>query len=112
MEVAKSKEGICISQRKYILDLRNETCKLACKPTGTHLEPNWKNKDGTEYLLDRGRYQWLAGKLIYLSLSRPDIAYVVSVVSQFMHAPTSKHLNVACHILIYLKGTPGKGLLF
>lgn len=45
LEVARSKEGIFISQRKYILDLLWETGKLGCKPTSTPIEPNWKNKE-------------------------------------------------------------------
>lgn len=49
MEVARSKEGIFISQRKYTLDLLKETGKLGCKPANTPLEPNWKyNEDGAE----------------------------------------------------------------
>ena len=54
----------------------------------------------------------LVGKLIYLSHTRPDIAYAVSIISQFMHSPTKRHLEAAYHILRYFKGTPGKGLLF
>lgn len=59
-----------------------------------------------------GRYQRLVGRLIYLSHTRPDIAYAVSVVNQFMHAPSEEHLHAVNRILRYLKGTPGKGLLF
>ena len=40
MEVAKSNEGICISQRIYTIDLLKEIGKLGCKPTSTPLEPN------------------------------------------------------------------------
>ena len=57
-------------------------------------------------------YQLLVGKLIYLSHTRPNITYAVGIVSQFMHSPTGRHLEAAYHILKYLKGTPGKGLLF
>jgi len=42
--------------------------------------------------MDKGRYQKLVGKLIYLSHSL-DIAYVVSVVSQFMHNPSEEHMD-------------------
>ena len=63
-------------------------------------------------LVDKGRYQRLVGKLIYLSHTRPDIAYVVSVVSQFMHNPRQPHMNDVERILRYLKSSPGKGLLF
>ena len=52
------------------------------------------------------------GKLIYLSHTRPDIAYVVSLVSQFMHDPSKDHLSVVMRILRYLKSSPGRGLMF
>jgi hypothetical protein len=52
------------------------------------------------------------GKLIYLSHTRPDIAYAVSVVSQFMHNPSEEHMNAVIRILRYLKSSPGKGLMF
>lgn len=82
IEVARSKQGIFVSQRKYILDLLQETGMLGCKASNTPIDPNQKlsnNNDGV--LVDTGRYQRLVGKLIYLSYTRPDIAYVVSVVS-------------------------------
>ena len=52
------------------------------------------------------------GKLIYLSHTWPDIAYAVSVVSQFMHCPSEDHMDAVMRILRYLKSSPGKGLMF
>ena len=52
------------------------------------------------------------GPLIYLSHTRPDISYVVGVVSQFMHEPRTVHLDAVYRILRYLKSAPGKGILF
>ena len=66
----------------------------------------------TESVKERERYQRLVGRLIYLSHTRPDIAFPVSVVSQFMHSPGSEHFDAVYRILRYLKRTPGKGLLF
>ena len=43
--------------------------------------------------MNKTRYQKLVGKLIYLSHTRPDIAFAVSLVSQFMHSPYEKHLG-------------------
>jgi hypothetical protein len=57
-------------------------------------------------------YQKLVGKLIYLSHTRPDIAYAVHFLSQFMHEPLNVHLQVALRLLRYLKNSPGKGILF
>ena len=63
-----------------------------------------------EPMIDKGLYQRLV--VIYLSHTRPNIAFVVSVVSQFMHDPRERHLQAVNQILQYLKGSPGKGLLF
>jgi len=52
------------------------------------------------------------GSLIYLSHTRFDIAYVVSIVSQFMHNPSEVHMEVALRVLRYLKSSPGRGILF
>ncbi|RDY13216.1 putative mitochondrial protein, partial [Mucuna pruriens] len=52
------------------------------------------------------------GKLIYLSHTRLDIAYVVSLVSQFMHDLRERHFQAVERIFQYLKASPRKGLLF
>jgi len=113
IEVARSVHGISMSQRKYVLNLLTETGMLACKPASTPMDINHKlGIFPNQVPTDIGRYQRLVGRLIYLSHTRPDIAYAVSVVSQFMHAPSEEHLQAVNRILRYLKGTPGKGLLF
>ena len=79
MEIARSKKGIVVSQRKNILDLLMETGMSGCKPADTPVEYNSKlgeNEKGTP--VDTTRYQKLVGKLIYLSHIRPDIAFAIS----------------------------------
>lgn len=84
-----------------------------CKPCATPIEVNHRLKEnGSDRLIDAGRFQRLVGRLIYLSLTRPNITYVVSVVSQFMHAPTQDHMKAAYKIFRYTKGCPGKGNLY
>ncbi|XP_020417928.1 uncharacterized protein LOC109948653 [Prunus persica] len=61
---------------------------------------------------NKEQYQRLVGRLIYLAHTRPDIAYAVSVVSQFMHSPCVSHRNAVDWILRYLKSAPEKGLTF
>ncbi|RVW43051.1 Retrovirus-related Pol polyprotein from transposon RE1 [Vitis vinifera] len=80
MEIARSKKGIAVSQRKYVLDLLNETGMLGCKPAETPMDTTVKleESDGSAPV-DKGRYQRLVGKLIYLSHTRPDIGFSVSV---------------------------------
>ena len=113
LEVAHSRHGIFISQHKYVLDLLSETGKLGCKPVETPIEQNHRLSEYVEdATVDRESYQKLVGKLIYFSHTRPDIAYAMGVVSQFMHNPKENHLRAVYRILQYLKGTPGKGILF
>ena len=112
MKNARSKKGISISQRKYTMDLLHEIGMLCCKPIETPIEQGGKGKlfDGDP--ISKGRYQRLVGKLIYLSHTRPDIAFAVSVVSQYMHSPCQRHFDVVYWILRYLKKNLGKGLFF
>ncbi|KAJ0683370.1 putative RNA-directed DNA polymerase [Helianthus annuus] len=58
------------------------------------------------------RYRQTVGALQYATLSRPDIAFAVNKVCQFMHAPTENHWAGVKRILCYLKGTVNLGLLF
>nr|KYP33440.1 Copia protein [Cajanus cajan] len=113
IEVAHSKKGIFISQQKYIIDLLKETGKTACKLASTPVDPNIKLGSAEEDVaVDKEMYQRLVGRLIYLSHTRPDIAFAMSLVIQFMHQPREAHLQVALRIVQYLKGTSERGILF
>ncbi|XP_042026885.1 uncharacterized mitochondrial protein AtMg00810-like [Salvia splendens] len=82
IKVLRSRHGIFLRQKKYVLDLLAETGLLECKPAETPMITNHglKIEEGVD-LADRERYQRLVGKLIYLSHTRPDITYAVGVVS-------------------------------
>lgn len=66
---------------------------LGCKPVVVLLTPIRLKGDPDDHLIDAGRYQGLVGRLTYLSLTRPDIAYTIGVVSQFIHALTVAHME-------------------
>ncbi|XP_015583366.2 secreted RxLR effector protein 161-like [Ricinus communis] len=84
-----------------------------CKAADTPIKPNVKLKTAAaNEVMDKERYQRLVRRLIYLAHTRPDIAFAVSVVSQFIHSPGPTHFEVVFKILRYLKRTLGKGLLF
>ncbi|KAK3035187.1 hypothetical protein RJ639_034575 [Escallonia herrerae] len=108
MEIARLRKGIEVSQRKYVLDLLKETDMSGCRPIETPIDSNQKLGDNKGDPVNTSRYQKLVGKLIYLSRTRPDIAFAVSLVSQFMHSPHEEHLEAVYRILRYLKSSPGK----
>ena len=113
IEVAQSKEGIVISQRKYALDILEETGMIDCRPIDSPIDPNQKlMAEQGEPFSDPERYRRLVGKLIYLTITRPDISFAVGVVSQFMQAPYIDHWNAVIRILRYIKKAPGQGLLY
>ena len=112
IEVSRSSKGIYLSQRKYVLDLLSETGMLGSRPACTPIEQNHRLANDSGEPVDRDQYQRLVGRLIYLSHTRPDIAFAVSVVSQFMHDPKTQHMNAVLRIIRYLKSCPGRGLLY
>ena len=113
LEIAKSSTGICVSQRKYVLDLLSDFGYLGCKAASTPMEANVKlSMDEGVDLPDVSLYRRLLGKLLYLTLTRPDISYAVGRLSQFISRPKLPHLHAAQRILRYLKGNPGMGLFF
>ena len=82
VEVMRSKHGIFLSQRKYTLDLLYETGKLGAKPCSSSMAPSVHLTREGELFEDLERYRRLVGKLNYLTVTRPNIAHLVSVVSQ------------------------------
>ncbi|XP_031101938.1 uncharacterized protein LOC116005841 [Ipomoea triloba] len=113
IEVAQSNQGIHVSQRKYVLDILEETGMTNCKPVDTPMDPNVKllPRQG-ELLSDPSKYRRLVGKLLYLTITRPYISLIVSVVSQFLQEPCQSHWDAAIRILRYVKRSPGTALLY
>ena len=91
VEVMRSKRGIFLSQRKYVLNLLSKTGKLATMPCQSPMAQSLHLTRDGKLFEDLERYRRLVGKLNYLTVTRPDIAYSVSVVSQYMSSPTVDH---------------------
>ncbi|CAA7015851.1 unnamed protein product [Microthlaspi erraticum] len=80
LEIARSRKGISICQRKYTLELLEETGMLACKPSSIPMDPSLKLAlDSDEPVLeDITPYRRLVGKMMYLTITRPHITYAVN----------------------------------
>ncbi len=61
---------------------------------------------------DTTMYRRIVGSLIYMTITRPDLSYVVGVVNQFMQTPQKPHLDVVKCILKYIKHTLKCGMFY
>ena len=86
---------------------------LGCKLAKTSMELQLKlSKCDGEVLKDVGQYRRLIGKLMYLTLSRPDITYAMHRLSQFLAKLRVPQMKAATRILQHIKGKPGQEVFF
>ncbi|XP_026450770.1 uncharacterized protein LOC113350882 [Papaver somniferum] len=112
LEVARSKQGFYIFQRKYALDIIIETGLLGAKPAEFPMETNHQLALAKGNVFDDvEKYRRLVGHLIYLSVTRPDLSYSLHILSQFMQQPRMEHWEAALRVVRYLKKSPGQGIL-
>lgn len=98
-----------MTQTKYIVDLLHRAKIENAKPTATHmLSSDTLTLRSGDKLINRTEYRTLVGALQYLGLIRPDIAFVVNRLSQFMHQPTNTHWKAVKSVLRYMAGTIDK----
>lgn len=105
LEVARSKSGIVLSQRKYAMDLLDDSSLLGCKPATVPMIPNSKFETSVTSLLpDPTCYRRLIGRLIYLSNTRPDPRFVVHKLSHYLASLHQSHYDISFDIFRYIKG--------
>ena len=95
-----------------MLDLLSKTEKLGVKLCSSLMVLGVHLTREDETFEDPERYRRLVGKLNCLTITRPDIAHSVSVVSQYISAPTVDHWIAVEQILCYLKGAPRRSILY
>ncbi|XP_019242117.1 PREDICTED: uncharacterized protein LOC109222191 [Nicotiana attenuata] len=81
-------------------------------PQGFQRQGDYKVRiNGDETLEDIGSYHKLIGKLLYLTITRPNLSFAVQVLSQFMQHPKQSHWDTALRVVRYVKGAPSLGIL-
>lgn len=113
VEILRNSTGLAMSQRKYALDLLKYADTLDLKPVATPMDPIVKlnDKDG-DLLPDPTIYRTIVGKLIYLTITRPDLSFAAQALSQFSHCPRTPHFAALQRVLRYIKLCPGQGIFF
>ena len=113
IEVQQSESGIFISQFKYASEVLKRfnmsNCKIAPTPIITGLK---LSKDDKGSIVDLMLFKRLVGSLMYLTSTRPDIMYGVSLISRFMESPKDSHWQAGKIILRYVSGTKDLGIMY
>jgi hypothetical protein len=111
VEVIPNAHGILLSQQRYIINLLKRTNMHEAKPVSSPMASTTSlTAHEGESFADVTLFRSTVGALQYLSLTRPDIAFAVNKLSQFMHKPTVLHWQSAKRLLRYLKQTLTFGL--
>ncbi|KAH9779268.1 retrovirus-related pol polyprotein from transposon RE1 [Citrus sinensis] len=110
IEVSYTDHGMHLSQTKYIKDLLAKASMQNCKETETPFSTGYKLERTAKGLLgaefeNPTLYRSIVGGLQYLILTRPDIAYSVHKLSQYLSAPTLQHWLACKKVLRYLQAT-------
>ncbi|KAB2629424.1 hypothetical protein D8674_034219 [Pyrus ussuriensis x Pyrus communis] len=110
LEVQRSTKGIFLHQTKYLLELLKRTNMEGAKPCCTPLGSQKLDHSGP-LLSNPTAYRSLVGGLQYLTWTRPDLAFAVNQLCQFMHAPRDQHFQAAKRVLRFLKGSHTRMLI-
>jgi len=113
IEIKQGENQVFICQRKYAKEILRKFQMDECKAVSTPMNQREKfiKEDGADKV-DEGYYRSLIGCLMYLTTTRPDIIFAVSLLSRFMHCASEVHLRAAKRILRYVKGTLDYGVKF
>jgi hypothetical protein len=95
------------------LEILEDFGLLIAKPSKFPMEQNIKlSRDDGVLLEYPTSYNRLIGRLIYLTITRPDLAFAVQCFSQYMDQPRQPHLEATHKVLRYIKSSLGQGLFF
>ena len=113
VEILQTSGGIFITQRKYAQEVLKRFGMENSNSTKTPMVPGFKlTKDEGGTRTDPTQYKQIIGSLMYLTVSRPDLMYVMSLMSRYMEKPTELHMTAVKRVLRYLRGTTELGICY
>ena len=113
LQIKQQKNGIFISQSKYIKDLLQKFDLANAKSMKTPMSTSIKmDKDESGKDVDITKYRGMIGSLLYLTASRPDILFSVGLCARYQSCPKESHLSAVKRIFRYLIGTMNLGLWY
>jgi hypothetical protein len=105
IEATYTNDGLCLTQAKYLTDLLKRSNMINCKPCLSTMASGCTiSQEGSSPCKNDHLYRSVVGGLQYAMLTRPNIAFTVNKVSQYMYQPTEDHWNVVKRILRYVAG--------
>ncbi|KAL9233204.1 hypothetical protein vseg_008229 [Gypsophila vaccaria] len=111
IEVAHNKDGIFLNQRKYAVEIIEETGMRGSRTAFTPIQPRHNLALAKGYVLkDVMKYRRRIGRLVYLTITRPDLVYAVHILSQFFNEPRKEHWEGVLRVVRYIKRNPSKGI--
>ncbi|XP_019161168.1 PREDICTED: uncharacterized protein LOC109157783 [Ipomoea nil] len=110
IETVSSTSGMFLSQRRYMIDLLGRSGMVDCKPLTTPAAVTKTSMLSIQLYDNPTQYRRVVGALQYLTITRPDLSFVMNRLCQFMHAPTKEHWGMVKRVLRYVKGTLSYGL--
>ncbi|GJS04322.1 retrovirus-related pol polyprotein from transposon TNT 1-94 [Tanacetum coccineum] len=113
LQVQQKKDGIFISQDKYVVEILKKFGFTKVKTASTSMEtqkPLLKDEDGKE--VDVYMYKLMIGSLMYLTSSRSDIKFTVCAYARYQVNPKVSHLYAMKRFFRYLNGQPKLSLWY
>ena len=113
VEVLQDADGIFIHQTKYAGEILERFNLLNGNEVKNPIVPGTRlSKIGDGDKVDPTTYKQLIGSLMYITSTRPDLIYVVCLLSRYMADPYEQHMKAAKRVLRYLKDTLGFGVFY
>nr|GFC52472.1 uncharacterized mitochondrial protein AtMg00810-like [Tanacetum cinerariifolium] len=113
LQVSQSPGGIFINQSKFALEILKKFGMDSCDSVDTPMVDRLKlDEDLSGTPVDQTHFRSMAGSLMYLTASRPDLVFDVCMCARYQAKPTKKHLEALKRVFRYLKGTINWGLWY